>query len=174
MSGVASSITPLFLRQLKAGTPERFLTSDLDRGPAFSPDGRWLAYYSNESGRNEVYVRAFPSPASGQGGKWQISNGGGAVPRWSRTGHQLVYQNGDQLMTVGYTVDGATFVADRPRVWLAALGGAGGDNWDLSPDGTRVVAVIPDGSEKAPQQEHEIVMLLNFFDELRRRVPVGK
>ena len=64
--------------QLKAGKPEQFLKSSFDdQAPAFSPDGRWLAYQSNESGKNEVYVRAFPPPSSGQGGKWQISNSGG-------------------------------------------------------------------------------------------------
>lgn len=61
--------------------------------PSFSPDGRWLAYQSNESGKNEVYVRAFPPPSSGQSGKWQISNNGGTIPRWSRTGHDLLYQS---------------------------------------------------------------------------------
>ena len=161
--------------QLKAGTPERFLKSSFqDQAPSFSPDGRWLAYHSNESGRNEVYVRAFPPPAPGQGGKWQISNGGGERPHWTSAGHELVYASGDQLMTVSYTVNGPTFVADRPRVWIASLGGASAANWDLAPDGKRVAAVIPEASTQAPQQEHEIVMLLNFADQLRRRVPLGK
>jgi serine/threonine-protein kinase len=162
--------------QLKAGTPEPLFTSTFqDQNPAFSPDGRWLAYQSNESGRDEVYVRAFPPPASGQGGKWQISNSGGTYPHWSRAGHELVYQADDQLMTVSYAVNGATFIADKPSVWIAALGALPGpnSNWDLAPDGTRVAAVIQGGGE-APQQEHVIVMLQNFADELRRRVPLGK
>ena len=117
-------------------------------------------------------MRAFPPPASGQGGKWQISNGGGTDPHWSRPGHELVYQSGDQLMTVSYTVNGATFIADKPRGWTAALGGA--SDWDLAPDDKRVAAVIPEGAGEAPQQEHVIVMLQNFADELRRRVPLGK
>jgi serine/threonine-protein kinase len=160
--------------QLRAGTPEPFLKSAFsDQAPSFSPDGRWLAYHSNESGRNEVFVRAFPLPASGQGGKWQISYSGGAFPRWSRTGHALVYQSGDQLMTVSYTANDTTFEADKPRVWIASLSGAAGSDWDLAADGKRIVAVIPEGAAQAPP-EHEIVMLLNFADELRRRVPVGK
>ena len=117
-------------------------------------------------------MRAFPPPASGQGGKWQVSNNGGERPRWSRTGDELVYQSGDQLMTVRYSVNDTTFVADRPRVWIASLGGA--SDWDLAPDGTRVAAVIPEASTQAPQQEHEIVMLQNFADELRRKAPVGR
>src|SRR3974377_164651 len=76
--------------QLKAGNPEQFLKSGFnDANPAFSPDGRWLAYQSDESGQNEVYVRAFPAPSTGQGGKWQISNTGGTVPLWSQTAHDL-------------------------------------------------------------------------------------
>jgi hypothetical protein len=67
--------------QLKAGAPKRFTRSSFnDTTPSFSPDGRWLAYQSNQSGTAEVYVRAFPPPASGQGGRWLISNSGGATP----------------------------------------------------------------------------------------------
>jgi hypothetical protein len=141
-----------------------------------SPDGRWLAYGSNESGKYEVYVRAFPPPASGQGGKWQISNSGGDYPRWSRNGHdELFYQSGDQIMAANYAVKGDTFVAEKPRVWIAKLGGTTSPSqWDLAPDGKRVVVVTPVGSAEAPKQEHEVVFLENFFDELRRRVPVGK
>jgi serine/threonine protein kinase/Tol biopolymer transport system component len=157
--------------QLKAGKPEQFLqSSSSDQFPSFSPDGRWLAYHSTESGPNEVYVRAFPSPSSGQGGKWQISNSGGTVPRWSRNGHELMYQSGDQIMAASYTVKGDTFVAEKSRVWIAKLGGS---QWDLSADGKRVVVVTPVESAEAPK-EHEVVFLENFFDELRRKVPPGK
>jgi serine/threonine-protein kinase len=163
---------------LKAGTPEPFLKStSTDLNPSFSPDGRWLAYQSNESGTNEVYVRAFPPPTSGQGGRQQISNNGGIFPRWFRTGHDLLYQSGDQILTASYTVKGDTFVAEKPRVWIARLGGTASQNerqWDLAPDGKRVVVVTPMGSADASKQEHEVVFLQNFFDELRRRVPVGK
>jgi len=163
--------------QLKARTPEQFLTSNFrDNGPSFSIDGRWLAYYSNESGRSEVYVRAFPLPSSGQGGKWQVSNNGGGEPHWSRTGHELIYLHGDQLMAVSYSVNGDAFVADKPRVWIPALGVAdtSGAAWDLAPDGKRVAVLVSQVPAQAPQREHEIVMLQNFADELRRRVPVGK
>jgi serine/threonine-protein kinase len=142
--------------------------------PSISPDGNWLAYQSNESGKSEVYVRTFPPSAASPGGKWQVSNNGGAFPRWSRVGHELVYQSADQLMTVSYTVNGPTFIADKPRQWIASLGGTSGFDWDLAPDGTRVVALIPEATAKAPPPEHEIVMLQNFADELRRRVPLGK
>lgn len=158
--------------QLKAGKPERFLTSNFQNlSPSFSPDGRWLAYHSNESGRDEVYVREFPPPTSSQAGRWQVSNNGGVDPQWSRTGHELVYRSGDQLMTANYSVTGDTFVAEKPRVWIAELGGTA---WDLAPDGKRVAVVIPEAAAQAPQREHVIVMLQNFADELRRRVPIGK
>jgi Tol biopolymer transport system component len=158
--------------QLKAGKPEQFLKSTFaDQLPSFSPDGRWLAYESNALGRNEVYVRAFPPPSPGQGGQWQISNSGGTGPRWSGTRHELLYQSGDQIMAASYTVKGDTFVADKPRVWIAKLGGT---QWDLAPDGKRVAVLTPVETAEAPKQEHEVVFLLNFFDELKRRVPVGQ
>jgi len=155
--------------QLKAGKAEQFLKSALsDHAQGFSPDGRWLAYYSNESGKYEVYVRAFPPPPSGQGGKWQISNGGGTDSRWSRNGHELLYRSGDQIMAASYTVKGDTFVAEKPRVWVAKLGGT---IWDLAPDGKRALVLTPVESAEAPKQEHEVVFLENFFDYLRQRVP---
>jgi eukaryotic-like serine/threonine-protein kinase len=167
--------------QLKAGKPEQFLKSTFnDATPSFSPDGRWLAYQSDETGKDEVYVRAFPPPAWGQGGKWQVSNSGGNYPRWSRGGHELMYQSGDQIMAASYTVKGDAFLAEKPRVWIAKLGAADPafPMWDLSPDGKRVVVVTPvespGGTESTPQQDHEIVMLLNFFGELRRKLPAGK
>lgn len=158
--------------QMTAGTPERFLRSRFnDRAPAFSPDGRWLAYQSDESGQDEVYVRAFPPPAAGPGGKWQISNGGGRGPRWSRSGQELVYRSGDQIMAARFTVKGDAFVPERARVRIAKLGGG---NWDLAPDGTRVVVLTRVEGEDAPEPEHHVVFLQNFFDELRRRVPLGQ
>jgi serine/threonine-protein kinase len=158
---------------LKAGTPEQIIKSTFgDQWPAISPDGRWLAYQSTQSGKFEVYVRAFPPSATSSGGKL-VSNNGGTLPHWSRTG-QLVYKSADQLMTVSYSANGTTFIADKPRVWIPSLSGASGLDWDLAPDGKRVVALIPEGTAKVPLPEHEIVMLQNFDDELRRRVPLGK
>ncbi len=158
--------------QLKAGKPEQFPTSHLeDFNPVFSPDGHWIAYASYASGKYEFYVRAFPPPASGQPGQWQISNGG--VDRhtrsvWSRNSRDLIYQSGDQLMAVSYSVHGDSFVAEKPRVWIDKLGGS---DWDLAPDDKRVAVVTPVAAPEAPKQEHEVTILFNFFDELRRRIP---
>ena len=98
---------------LRAGKPEVFLQTPADeRYPSFSPDGRWLAYASNESGTFQVYVRAFPD----KGGKWQISNSGGTYPMWSRNGHELFFETLDNhIMVAAYAVKGDSFVADKPR-----------------------------------------------------------
>jgi len=152
----------------KAGTPERYLTSQFSETvPMFSPDGRWMAYESNESGRPEIYVRAFPAGSS----KWQISNNGGTWPIWSPNGRELLYRSGDQLVSVPYTAAGNSFVSEKPKIWLTTLGNA--ISFDLSPDGKRVLVVTPTGGD-APKVEHTVVFMQNFFDELRRRVPTGK
>jgi len=158
--------------RLKLGKAESFLKSaSTDTLPAFSPDGRWVAYQSNESGTTEVFVRPFPPPAAGVGGRWQISTRGGTMPRWSHSGRDLVYRSGDQLMAVGYTVKDDTFVAEKPRVWLAKLGGT---DWDLAPDGKRVAVIAPVESPDGPKQDHGLVFVQHFFDELRRRVPLER
>ena len=109
---------------MKGGKPEQFLKSqnDAEPDPAFSPDGRWLAYASNATGTSEVYVRPFPPPASGQGGQTPISNSGGQGPMWSRTSHDLLYQSGDQIMAASYTVKGDNGRGGQAWVWLAKLG----------------------------------------------------
>jgi Tol biopolymer transport system component len=158
--------------QLKAGKPEQFQKSQFgDFTPMFSPDGHWLAYASDETGKDEVYVRAYPPRASLQGGKWQISINGGDGPLWSRNGHKLVYLSGGQLMAVSYSVNGDSFVAEKPRVWIEKLGGG---DYALAPDGKRVAVLTPVASTQGPKAEHEVTFLFNFMDELRRRVPVTK
>ena len=163
---------------LKAGTAERLLKSGAnDSLPSFSPDGRWLAYTSAEAGATEVFVRAFPQPASGSGGRWQISTNGGDLPVWSRSGHDLFYQSGDQIMAASYAVTRDTFVPGKPRLWVPTRVASLRPNsyaWDLAPDGKRVVLLTPVDSSDGGKQEHEVVFLQNFFDELRRRVPLGK
>lgn len=114
-----------------------------------------------------MYVRAFPDTR----GLWKISNNGGEYPIWSRNGHDLLYQSADQEMVVSYSVNGGTFTQEKPRVWLAKVGGRA---TDLSREGKRLVVVTPVDSPGAPKVEHEVVLLQNFLDELRRRVPAGK
>ena len=126
-----------------------------------------MAYESNESGRPEIYVRAFPAGSS----KWQISNNGGTWPIWSPNGRELLYRSGDQLVSVPYMAAGNSFVSEKPKIWLTTLGNA--ISFDLSPDGKRVLVVTPTGGD-VPKVEHTVVFMQNFFDELRRRVPTGK
>jgi serine/threonine-protein kinase len=156
--------------RLRAGKPELFReTQTNDNAPTFSPDGRWLAYVSNETGNQEVHVQAFPS-----GPAWTISNGGGEAPVWSRNSQELFYQSGDKIMVVSYTVKGDTLELGNPRVWAAKLGGVQPRQWDLAPDGKRLLVLTPVASTEAPKPDHEVTFLLNFFDYLRQRVPVNK
>jgi serine/threonine-protein kinase len=134
--------------------------------PTFSPDGRWLAYHSNETGRYEVYVRPFLGP----GGRHQISIGGGIRPIWSRHGQELFFLDADRrIMVVRYAVNGDSFVAEKPRVWSARR--PVGFGYDVAPDGKRVAALLyADGTSEAKPSDH-VTVLLNFFDELLRRAP---
>jgi Tol biopolymer transport system component len=159
---------------LRAGKPEPFLQNPFDeRHASLSPDGRWMAYSSTELGNFQIYVRAFPDA----GGKWQISSGGGMYPIWSRTGHELFFRSEDnQIMVAGYTVKGDSFVADKPRVWsekkIANIGGLA--NYDLAPDGKRIAAIMPAATSEDHKAQSHVIFLENFFDELRRKVPIGK
>jgi serine/threonine-protein kinase len=153
---------------IRLGQPEPFLaTPFIETNPVFSPDGRWLAYQSNESGTFEVYVRPFPGP----GGRWQVSTGGGGMPVWSRDGRELLYISLDRrVMASTYTAKGDSFIAGTPQVWAEApiRVAAVGREYDLAPDGKRLAAILGDDDEKLPTH---LTVLLNFFDELRRRAP---
>jgi Tol biopolymer transport system component len=156
--------------ELRAGKPEVFLQTAADeRYPCLSPDGRWMAYSSNESGTYQIYVRAFPD----KGGKWQISNEGGAYPMWSHNGRELFFENLDnRIMVASYAVKGDSFVADKPKKWsekqLAGLVNSG-RNIDLAPDGKRVVALMPVETAEGQKAQNHVIFLENFFDEVRRR-----
>jgi Tol biopolymer transport system component/predicted Ser/Thr protein kinase len=159
--------------RLKAGTPEAFLqTPAAERDPSFSPDGRWLAYSSDESGTNQVYVRAFPD----KGGGWQISSGGGAMPIFARNGKDLFFYDvsADRIMVAGYSAKGDAFVAEKPRVWsnhslaLTVNGGVAAQ-YDISSDGKRIAAAY---ASAQPDSGH-VIFLENFVDELQRKIPLG-
>jgi len=154
---------------LKAGTPERYMsTQTADAAAAFSPDGRWLAFESMESGRLEIYVRPFP--ASDTAGKWPISNNGGTWPIWSAKGREILYRSGDQVMAVAYRATADSFSAEKPRVMMTTPGTSPG--FDVAPDG-RLLVMIPTLAA-GTTAEHTLMFVQNFYDELRRRVPIGK
>jgi len=158
--------------RVRLGKAELFLGTPFNEtSPAFSPDGRWLAYQSDESGRMEVFVRQFPGP----GGKWQISTGGGGFPVWSRDGRELLFETPDfGVMVVSYTsihkTGGDSFMAEKPRAWpgIHLWDAFVFPNYDLAPDGKRLAALVAGdpGIQKPPTH---LTVLLNFFDELRRR-----
>jgi Tol biopolymer transport system component len=160
---------------LRAGKPEVFLqTPANEEFPSFSPDGRWMAYASDESGTFQVYVRAFPD----KGGKWQISNSGGTWPMWSRDGRELFFETLDNhIMVAAYAAKGDSFVADKPRVWSEKqLGTAAGglDNVGLAPDARRIAVLMPVETGEPKKAQNHVTFLENFSDELRRKVPIGK
>jgi len=140
--------------------------------PKFSPDGQWLAYCSNESGKPQVYVQAFPGP----GAKIQVSSEGGTDPVWRRTGGELFYRNGDDMMAVSVSF-GSSVTAGRPqRLWTgdyshgmsASCGPAGptSSNYDVTADGQRFL-MISDRDRHTPPSR-EIVVALGWADELSR------
>lgn len=157
----------------KAGKPEVFLgTPALEYLPMFSPDGRWIAYMAQEAGAFQVYVRPFPGPGSPR----RISTDGGGYPRWSAPSHELLFLDLSQrkIMAAPYTVVGESFQADKPQVW-SPTGYVGlGPNWpyDLHPDGKRLALVAE--KPKAEVVNDKVVLLFNFFDELKRLLPVNK
>jgi serine/threonine-protein kinase len=141
--------------------PRPFVQTSFDeRSIALSPDDRWLAYVSNESGSDEVYVRAFPEPS----GRWLISEGGGREPLWSRDGRELFYRNGNKLISVAVETD-SVFRKGSQEVVLE------GDynpidnkaNYDIHPDGEYFVLF------KRPEAAAGLIIVLNWFEELLQR-----
>ena len=157
----------------KAGKPELFLATPAnDVEAAFSPDGRWVAYASGESGTNHVFVRPFPPRATG--GKWQVSSTGGRWPLWSRTAKELFYVSGNHIMVASYSVNGESFSPGPPRQWSDASLSLAGNYfpYDLAPDGRRFAAALaPENSASGERANIHVTFLLNFFDELKRRMP---
>jgi hypothetical protein len=159
------------------GEPEAFATTPFaEEGPTFSPDGRWLAYTSGETGRPEVFVASFPAG----GGKWQVSDGGGSQPRWSGDGRELFFRTGTGIMSVRVAADGGSFKASRPEVVFEGrfLGGLRGvmlpgfnfPDYDVAADGQRFV-MFQGSTEGALATEAKVV--LGWFEELLRLTAAG-
>ncbi len=153
----------------KLGKPEPLSTLPVgNTSPAFSPDGRWIAFSSDESGTPEIYVRRYP----GQGRKWQVSMGGGRFPIWSRTKPELFFSKNDEgLMAASYTAKGDAFNSSTPRVWLTIRfrDDSAFPSFDLGADGKRIVTFLPGDDSEVPRPLNHVTFLLNFFDELRRK-----
>jgi len=137
-----------------------------EANPALSPDGRWLAYESDESGTSEVYVRPFPDVASG---RWQVSLSGGSAPRWAHSGRELFYVNGRQEMVSTEVRPGPTFAVGEPRVLFPANSYnliPSYPLYDVAPDDRRFLMV----RGVAAEGETELILTENWFEELRARV----
>jgi Tol biopolymer transport system component len=171
------SVAPLDLSkpdEMKLGREEPLVVlPGIEVGAVFSPDGKWVAYFSDESGQYEVYVQRFP----GAGGHRKVSDGGGSYPQWFSNGRQvlLLYSNAQRIMAVDYHVNGDAFVPSKPRQWSATPIREIGTflSWGLDPKGERAV-VVPVEATPGNAGPPEVGYLLNFFDEVRRKVPAGK
>jgi Tol biopolymer transport system component len=145
--------------------------------PEISPDGRWMAYTSNESGKNEIYVRPFPEV--NKGGRWQISTAGGGDPLWSPNGRELFYRNGDAVMAVAVEIE-PTFKVGKPETLFRGtyipFSPLEGHPWDISrPDGKRFLMLKEVASTVKPaaaKTTQKINIVVNWFEELKQRVPV--
>ena len=149
--------------------PQAFLETQFgEKHPVLSPDGRWIAFSSDPSGPNEVYVKSF----SGEGGMIQVSTDGGTEPVWAPDGKELFYRNQDRVMAVSvqtgptFQVQTPTFLFEEPYLQGSTLAG-GTVNYDVSPDGQRFVMLK---GEEGSQQSH-ITVVINWFEELKRLVP---
>jgi serine/threonine-protein kinase len=134
-----------------------------------SPDGHWIAYESNESGRQEVYVRPFPNVEEG---KWQISRDGGTEPVWALRRQELFYRNGGAMMVVGIETE-PTFTGGSPVVLFTGryTSGVPVANYDISPDGQRFLMIKAADEEEG--QAAQINVILNWDEELKRLVPAN-
>jgi serine/threonine-protein kinase len=135
----------------------------------FSPDGRWIAYQSDESGRYEIYV----VPFRGSGPKHHISVDGGTQPVWAPDGRELFYRRGDRMMVVSVQ-SSPEFTAKQPELlfegrYMTARIGAG---YDITPDGRRFMMIM--GSETESGTLTELKLILNWSEEIKRRVSSGK
>jgi serine/threonine-protein kinase len=161
----------------KAGATEPLVNTSGIIDGRISPDGRWFAYSSGDSGTLHVFVRPLANGKIAGSGVWQISAAGGGGPVWSRAARQLLYVTSEgRVLVVDYTVEGDSFHGLKPRLWTDKLIGAnpgGGPRppFDLTPDGTRIIALEAMEQPKEPKANLHVTMLQNWFDELRRRLP---
>ncbi|HET9387613.1 MAG TPA: protein kinase, partial [Gemmatimonadales bacterium] len=144
-----------------------------ERNAEVSPDGRWFAYESDESGREEIYVRPFPDV---QGGRWQVSAGGGTRPLWARNGRELFYLVPPGRVMSVPVQDGASFVAGNPKLVFEGsyLAPNTSRTYDVSPNGERFLMIkeAASSSSNETSARPSIIVVQGWFEELKRRVPV--
>ena len=133
--------------------------------PRFSPDGKWVAYVSNEASTADVFVRPFPGP----GGRVQVSSGGGTEPVWAPDGKHLYYKSKADMMAATVS-GGATFsVGAREKLFSGDfIAGTIHANYDVSPDGKRFMMVMPIG------QSSDVTVVLNWRADVKRRIQAAR
>jgi hypothetical protein len=143
--------------------------------PQVSPDGRWMAYCSTETGQNEIFVRPFPDVGEG---RWTISTSGGTAPLWSPDGKELFYIDSENSAMVAVEVETEpTFKHGAPKtLFQGTYIGWPGVQYDIHPDGKRfllikLMAVTDDVSVQQSAGPRKINIVLNWFEELKQRVP---
>jgi Tol biopolymer transport system component len=144
-------------------TPHQVLAASFHNyNPSLSPDGRWMAYASDESGRFEIYVRPFPGP----GGRWQVSLNGGNEPVWSPSGGEIFYRSGDGMMTATVRTQGGFEVGNRTKLFEGSydIGPSALTNYDVSRDGRAFVML-----QQVQGTAQSVFVTLNWFDDLKRR-----
>jgi serine/threonine-protein kinase len=151
--------------------PERaseYLSNGFGLGhPALSPDGRWMAYDSNEGGQLQVFIQSYPDPTRD---RFQVSSGGGSEPWWTRGGRELVFRRGDSVMVV--SVDPATGAAGRPTALFGGRYVSREDrfapaSYDVTPDGEQFLML----KYAAGDERRRVNVVTNWFAELRAKVP---
>jgi len=167
------------LRLSMAGAPKAEIllgTNFLEERPALSPDGRWLAYESNESGQQEIYVRPFPDISRG---RWIVSTSGGVEPRWAPDGHALFYRAGFPMRLMSVTVESkdAALVARAPESLFSLIGirvAGGVPSYDVAPRGERFLFTKSFGpTNQSGPTLSRIIVVQNWFEELKRLVPTN-
>jgi serine/threonine-protein kinase len=147
------------------GTETLLATRAFENYPAFSPDGRWVAYCSNESGAWEVYVRAYPSG----GERMRVSASGGCIPAWSPNTELLFYETVDQrMMALEYRVEDGLFVAGEAELWSSVRLANTGVIANFDASSTGVVALVAADAEQPPRDH--VTLVTSFHDQLRRTV----
>jgi serine/threonine-protein kinase len=163
------------------GKPQPFLKSDFNEvDAAFSPDGRWVAYVSDQSGRAEIYVVPFPTGS----GRWQVSDSGGGYPRWSRNGKELFYRVQDGIMSASIETVGNSLQTGKPRRLFTGkfqggiagleLSGEAFADYDVSPDGQRFVMFPAAIDTEALEQEGIVTLVTSWFDQISGGSSVGR
>jgi Tol biopolymer transport system component len=155
----------------------------LELQPQISPDGRWMAYQSHESGKGEIFVRSFPDVTKG---KWQVSTSGGNSPLWSPDGRELFYRSGDTTIAVDVET-GPAFKHGNPKILFRGMYLSGTvlkivtTPWDIHPNGKKFLMIKPPasaagesaaGKSSAAAPQPKIIVVTNWFAELKQRVPL--